>query len=528
MKTNIRILSALLTACMLAVCLTACKSDDPPSDKQEIAKESYEWFCEISKIPRGSGNMQAISKYLKSFGEARGLVTIQDATLNILIKKPGTKGRKNEPPIILQAHMDMVCQKNEGVEHDFTKDPIIPVIRDGWVYPSSGTSLGADNGSGLGMIMAVLDSKKLSHPPIEALITTDEETTMDGAALFNTSLLSGKQLINLDSERDGILTVSSAGGVVAGLTIPIDTVAVPAGFDTYRLIVKGLKGGHSGLDIDKGHANANILLARLLDGLEDVAVSSIDGGTADNAIPRECAAVISLRDLSQVQSVILQMEAAFKLEFPLDTNLSVTLETTSPAATAMNSASLGRVLKGILQMPNGVISMSPSITGLVQTSNNLGIVATQGGSVELLCFVRSSSPAEMEETKNEIQLLGDSIGAAVDLEDIAPPWPHKVDSPLRDRMVEIYKELFGKPPSVEAIHAGLECAWFALKMPDCDIISIGPETPSVHSPDEKMQLSSFNKTVEFLVEILNQANTKTQTKSAPAILPSTAKSHSGL
>ena len=477
------------------------------NDNGELADTAFAYFLEISKIPRGSGNEKAVSDYLKSFGEERGFETVQDDYLNILIKKPGSKGRENEPPVILQAHMDMVCEKNQGSEHDFLKDPIIPVTDGDWVK-ANGTTLGADNGAGLAMILAVLDLKNISHPPIEAVITTEEETTSAGVIGFDASLLSGRRLINIDSEEEGIFTVSSAAGTVADITIPIKTEAVPAGFTSYKLTVKGLTGGHSGTDIHKNLANANILMGRLLKALNNVYVSSINGGSARNAIPRECTAVISLNDLDLVKALVEKMELNFKSEFALDVNLTITLEETAHAADALSGDSLESVLDGILKMPNGALVMSPDIDGLVQTSNNLGVIVTNADekAIILMCFVRSSSLSDLKDIEDSIQSLAGSLGVGVkaEIENIAPAWPYKADSPLRDKMAEIFKEMYGEEPLIEAVHAGLECADFALKMPDCDIISIGPDISGAHSPDERLSLPSFYRTFDFLVRVLEQ------------------------
>jgi dipeptidase D len=469
----------------------------------EITEIAFECFLEISAIPRTSGNEQAISDYLKAFGEARGFETIQDDLLNILIRRPGSSGRENEPPIILQAHMDMVGEKNQDSAHNFLTDPIIPITENDWVY-APGTTLGADNGAGLAIILAILDATHLSHPPIEALITTEEETTMAGAVGFDASLLYGRRLINLDSMEEGIFTVSSAAMVNADLIIPIETEFVPDGLITYRLTVSGLMGGHSGVDIHKGLANANILMARLLNEIEDVYVSSIDGGSARNAIPRECTAVISLRNSDSIYSVVSQMESAFKTEFPFDENLSVTLEEISPAENAMSGESSQTVLDAILQIPNGVLVMSSDIEGLVQTSNNIGAIVTEGNTVMIKCAARSSYIAKLEEILDSIRSIANVTGARVETGNTSPAWPYRANSPLRDKMAEVFNQMYGTPPEIQAIHAGLESAVFALKMPDCDIISIGPDIFGYHSPSERMSLSSFYRTVEFLVNILEQ------------------------
>ena len=470
-----------------------------------LAEKAFTYFLEVSKVPRVSGNMQGISDFFKAFGEERSLETIQDEWLNILIKKPGSPGRENEPPVILQAHMDMVGEKNQGTPHDFLKDPIIPIIDGDWVT-ANGTTLGADNGAGLAMIMAVLDSDSLSHPPIEALLTADEETTMIGALEFDVSLLTGRRLINLDNMEEGHFVVSCASTNRVELHIPIETMPLPDGFTTYELSIKGLNGGHSGVDIHKGLANANILMERLLGEFGNIPlfVSSIDGGSAHNAIPRECTAVLSIDnlDLNAVRAIIEQTEILFKSEFPLDVNLTVSFAEIQAAQYVMTVASFKKVSEGITRMPNGVLSMSPDIEGLVQTSNNLGVIAAGGDTVMLVGFVRSSSLEGRSQTLEAITALAYDLGARLEVAAGNLPWPYRADSPLRDTMVELFTQTFNREPVIVAIHAGLECAAFAHNMPDCDMIAIGPDIRREHTPDERMSLSSFYRTTDFLVRAL--------------------------
>ena len=468
----------------------------------ELAAKAFDYFLAIGQIPRGSGNMQGISQFMKAFGEEQGLTTVQDEALNILIKKPGSAGRENEEPVILQAHMDMVCEKNEGVAHDFLKDPIIPVIDGDWVM-ANGTTLGADNGSGMALIMALLDADDLSHPPIEALFTIDEETTMDGAFLFDAGLLGGRRMINLDNEDEERLVVSCASAVGVELTMPVKSIAAPAGSSAYKLTIKGLTGGHSGMDIHKGLANANILMARLLNELAGTAVAGLSGGTVHNAIPRECSAVILSDDFAQIQAEITAMEAVFKAEFPLDHGLAISLEeAAAPVLKVLDHGSLAKVLAAMLEMPNGALVLSPDIEGLTQTSNNLGVIVTGADAVVLACLLRSSDLTAQAEILAAIQALADSAGAKAQFTYIAPAWPYKQDSLLRDTMSRLFMAMYGREAVVEAVHAGLECAAFAEKMPDCDIISCGPDIRGAHSPDERMSISSFYRTADFIASVL--------------------------
>ena len=479
--------------------------DSGPSFENMIARYAYNFFCEILKIPHGSGNEKALSDYLMVFAEKRGMDAVQDESLNVLIRKPGSYRRENEPPVVLQAHMDMVCEKNEGIRHDFLKDPIVSITSGDYVK-AVGTTLGADNAGGLSLIMAVLAFFNLSHPPIEALITTGEETTMGGASNFDVSRLLGKRFINLDSDIEGVFTVSSASATEICVSIPVEYDASPEGFAAYKLTVRGLTGGHSGIDINKARANANVLAARILSRLENVRVASIDGGSQKNAIPRECTVVISFadRDFAQIKAAVEQMERELKNEYPFDKGLAVKLEKTGTSQNKLSFDSQQTVISAILLMPDGVLSMSPHIKDLVQTSNNLGIVKTDGKKVKLTSFFRSSNVAEQDAAIVKLSRRMESLCAGTEVKKQSPPWEYKEKSPLRDAMTAVFKEYYGKDPAISAIHAGLECAIFAQKIPDGDFISIGIDITDAHSPDEKMRIPSFDRTAGYLVRILEK------------------------
>ena len=476
-----------------------------PSLENEIAKYAYGFFCEILKIPHESGHEKALSDYLMTFAEKHGLYAGRDKHLNVFIRKPGSKGREKEPHVILQTHMDMVCEKNEAVKHNFLTDPIAITVKDDWVK-AAGTTLGADAAGGLSLIMAVLALNNISHPPIEALITTEEETTMGGAYGFDTSLLSGKRFINLDSETEGVLTVSSASASDIYISIPVDYQMVPTGFAAYKMMVSGLTGGHSGIDINKSHANANVLAARLLSRLEKVRLASIDGGSKKNAIPRECTAIIFLDEsgFPQIKNVVNQMEMDLKAEYQIDVNLTITLEKTESPKRVMNFDSQQMVISGILLAPNGVQSMSPHIAGLVQTSNNIGVVKTVDETVMLTAFFRSADIAGWDHGIKKMKRLMEALGAKVEISDQTPPWEYNENSPLRDTMTAVFKEYYGKDPQIAAVHAGLECAVFAQSIQKCDFISIGMDIVGAHSPDEKMSISSFDRTAGYLARVLEK------------------------
>ncbi|MCL2048378.1 MAG: aminoacyl-histidine dipeptidase [Defluviitaleaceae bacterium] len=477
-----------------------------PLPENNVAESAFEHFKELSKIPRASGNMQAISDYLADFAVQQGLEVVQDTALNIFIKKAGTTGRENEPPVILQAHMDMVAQKNQDVEHDFSTDPIIAVMEGDWVTSSKKTTLGADNGVGLSIILAILEATDISHPPIEAVITTDEEVGMTGAAAFDVSLLTGTRFINLDMEEEGVLTVSCAGSADVELSAPVEYMPLPDGFASYAVEVKGLVGGHSGVDIHRGRANANVLMAQALNRIgAEFYLSSIDGGTARNAIPRECTAVIAFNedDFDTVNSAIKQAEAAFLTIFAEygEDSMSISL-VPQDSGEVMTAESTARVLNTIMQIPNGVIYMSADIAGLVQTSSNLGVITTSADTVSMSIYPRSSVPSELDATLEQMQATAALLGVQMDVGTQTPPWPYKQDSPLRVKMVAVHRAMYGWEPSVEAVHAGLECALFSGKMPNADFISIGPNIEAGHSPDERFSYSSYVRFCEFLVRVL--------------------------
>ena len=476
--------------------------------EKAIEQEAFSYFYEVLRIPRGSGNEKEISDRLVAFAEENHLEHMQDEYLNVVIRKKGSKGRENEPPVILQAHMDIVCEKNEDIKHDFLKDPIIPFVDGDWVM-ANGTTLGADNGSGVAYIMAVLAAKSISHPPIEAVLTTGEETVCTGATGFDVAALKGKRLLNLDGEKEGNFIVSCAGATTITITISVDNEKAPQFFTSYRLMVKGLVGGHSGSDIDKGRGNANILMATLLDRLynEDISLISINGGAKMNAIPRECSAVISFDEnhLETIKMIVTQAESEFKASFPFDPDLNLTMENSSVIGNVMSHTAFGKLIDTILHIPNGVYSMSSHIEGLVQTSNNLGIIVSGENTVKITNLLRSSNIAEMDIVIKKIEQLAESSGINIEVVKGFPIWEYKENSPLRSTMSAVYKEMYGNNPTVNSIHAGVECALFAQKIPDGDFASIGgPDIEGMHSPNERMGLASFNRTCNFLVRLLEK------------------------
>ena len=511
MKKHSWIISISLILCLLVAGLSACAVKPNPD---EIADKALEYFYEISKIPRGSDNEQAISDYLVAFAEENGLMAVQDKARNVLITKPGSVGREDEPPVILQAHLDMVCEKNTDSNHNFLTDPIIPIIDGDWLM-ADGTTLGADNGSGLAIIMAVLAAADLSHPPIEAIMTANEDGgTGPGASEFNTSQLEGKRFINLDSEEYGALTVCCGGTAGSQATIREEYAAMPQGYTAYALAVNGLAGGHSAVDIDKDRANAIIVMACVLNALDDNTISliSIKGGTVINAIPRDCVAVIAFAesDLPKNQSVITQIETALKTDYPGE-NITLTLEKTEAPPNIMTHDTMRKVINLIVTTPNGVLAMSPDFAGLVRTSSNIGLIDTvsdlefQEGKIQVTVskMLRSASVEELDFLIKEIDNEAKRAGALLSEGSMgASPWQYQEDSPLRNTMTTIYTDMFGEAPVITGAPGYLECGIFAEKMPDCDFIAIGPTIENAHSPSERMNLPSFKKTCSYLVKVL--------------------------
>ncbi len=468
----------------------------------------FKYFEEISQIPRGSGNEQAISDYLKSFGENLGLETIQDEALNVIIKKPATSGYENCPGIVLQGHMDMVCEKNKDTVHNFEKDPLNLMI-DGDFVCAKGTTLGADNGIAVAMGMAVLASNDLSHPSIEVVITSDEEAGMSGAMALNGSDVNGKYILNLDSEEEGYLLVSCAGGVTVKSIINLKYNSVDDDKQALMLEIKGLFGGHSGMDIIKQRGNSNILMGRLLNLLDvDFDLASISGGSKNNAIPREAEAVILVKkdDVEKAKTSISKIESIFKNEFSTsDPDISVLVSETNVDKTLTDE-----IKKNIISLlnlvPNGIQTMSMDIEGLVQSSTNLGVVVNNNDTLTFEFAVRSSVSTLKEDITNKIKLITNSINGEFILESDYPAWEYVKNSMLEKICSDVYENMTGKKPIIMAIHAGLECGLLLDKIPNSEAISLGPNMFDVHTPNERLSISSTKNTWDYLVKILESMN----------------------
>ena len=472
-------------------------------------KAVFQYFEEISNIPRGSGNEKGISDYLLNFGKELGLESIQDEALNVIIKKPGTPGYENAPTVIIQGHMDMVCEKNNGVEHDFEKDPLKLRIVDDYIYATD-TTLGADNGIAVAYAMAILASNDIPHPPIEVLLTTDEETGMSGAMAIKKENLQGKILINLDNEEEGYLLVSGAGGVRSTATLKVDEQEIGSK-KLIKINISGLKGGHSGMDIIKERGNSNKILGRVLKGLlREVKFNlvSLNGGSKNNAIPREAEAIIAVNpnDENTAIEVINNWNNIIENELRAqDPGLKIEASITDiKTCKEFTDESTKKVVDLLYIYPNGINTKSTEIEGLVESSTNLGVLTTKDGVVEFDSAIRSSIPSLKEEivlrSKTIVELLGGKFETTSDY----PGWEYDPNSKVRDICQKVHKDMYGKEAKIVAIHAGVECGLFNEKLGNLDMISFGPNLYDVHTPDEHMSISSVKNCYEYLLGILKE------------------------
>ncbi len=472
-------------------------------------KKVFEYFEAISNIPRGSGNEKEISDYLLNFGKSLGLESIQDKALNIIIKKPGTKGYENAPTVIIQGHMDMVCEKNNGVEHDFEKDPLKLRIVDDYIYATD-TTLGADNGIAVAYAMAILASNDIPHPPIEVLITTDEETGMSGAMAINKEHIDGKILINLDNEEEGYLLVSCAGGIRSTATLNIEKQDVKDK-KVVKISISGLKGGHSGMDIIKERGNSNKILGRVLKGLSrevNFNIVNLNGGSKNNAIPREAEAIITIKssDESAVIDAIKNWNDIIGNELRTqDSGLKIeALSINDKEEKEFTDEFTKKVVDLLYLYPNGINSKSVEIDGLVESSTNLGVLTTTDTVVEFDSAIRSSVPSLKEEivlrSKTIVELFGGEFTTTADY----PGWEYNPDSKIREICQKVHKDLYGNEAKIVAIHAGVECGLFNEKLGNLDMISFGPNLYDVHTPDEHMSISSVRNCYEYLKAILKE------------------------
>lgn len=468
----------------------------------------WKHFAEICKIPHPSHHEEKIRAYVMGVAKGLGLECKEDEAHNVYVRKPASKGMENRKGVVLQAHLDMVPQKNNDKQFDFLTDSIEAHVDGEWVR-ANGTTLGADNGIGAASILAVLEDDTLQHGPIEALFTATEETGMDGAFGLQKGLLQGDILLNLDSEEEGELYVGCAGGLDANMTFRYEAQPVPAnGFTAVQLVVKGLKGGHSGIQIVTQRANANKLLFRLIRQAKksmEMLLCSVDGGSLRNAIPREAMATLMIRpqDLETLKKETKEFEKTVKAEFEgIEDSILIEVVETAAPADMIPAQVADNLIRAVVGCPNGVRKMSVAMPGLVQTSSNLARVVSDGETIKLQCLLRSSMNSEKDELGEAISAVFELAGATVELTGAYNGWNPNMESPILAAMKASYKALFGKEPLVTAIHAGLECGIIGTNYPQLDMISFGPTIQYPHSPDEKVNIASVEKFYEFLTDTL--------------------------
>ena len=468
----------------------------------------FEYFEAISAIPRESGNEKAISDYLVNFAKNLGLEVHQDTVNNVYIKKPATPGYEHLPAVILQGHMDMVCEKNKETVHDFEKDGLKLFIDGDWIK-AEGTTLGGDDGIAVAFQMAILADNTLKHPAIECFVTTDEERGMTGVANMCPEYLSGKILINIDNEKEGEFIVSCAGGAKAYSTLNFTKEPVCEGSSVSKITINGLKGGHSGAEIHLERANAHILMGRVLKTLSKKGtfqIVKVEGGSKDNVITRECEVWVATSNKEQVATVVNEMETIFKAEYAVqDPEIVMTCEDVTAEMTvteAMDAASAQKFINYLLAVPNGVMGYAQHIKGLVETSLNLGIVKMEDDCIRFASAVRSSVVTRKAEILARLEAVAQSFGMAFEVKGDYPAWQYNENSRLREIAVELFEKMYHKAPEVTAIHAGLECGFIAEKCPGLDMISIGPDLEKIHSPEERLSISSTRRVYEYLLQLL--------------------------
>ena len=466
----------------------------------------FQFFEEMCAIPHGSGNTKGVSDWCAAFARERGLEYHQDEHNNIIIIKEAAPGYEQAAPVILQGHLDMVCQKEAGCPKDMEREGLDLVV-EGDFLRAEGTTLGGDNGIAVALTLALLDDDTLAHPRLEAVFTVDEEIGLLGAGSIQVTPLRGREMINLDSEDEGVFTVSCAGGVTACCTVPVRRA--PFQGVGLALTLEGLAGGHSGLEIQTGRANANLLMGRMLYRVAQVSgmrLVRVDGGRKDNAIPSRCQAVVMVDDPEQAEKAAGELAAAMGSEYAaVDPGLTLSVSPWTGEELPMDEDSTRRAVCLLMCLPNGVQAMSGDIPGLVQTSLNLGILATQAGAVSASFSVRSALESQKEMLKQRLACLTGQLGGETVFTGEYTGWQYQEHSPLRERMTQVFRQQYGREPVVEAIHAGLECGVFAGKLPGLDCVSMGPDLREVHTPRERLSISSVERTWRFLVEVLKQS-----------------------
>lgn len=471
----------------------------------EPAKVFY-YFEELSCIPHGSHNTKAISDYCVKFAKEHNLDVYQDEYNNVVIYKPAYEGYENSPAVIIQGHLDMVCEKVSSSNHNFEKDALDVYVEDGYVT-ARGTTLGGDDGIAIAYALAILDDNSIKAPAIEAVFTVDEEVGLDGAKALDGSVLHGKYMINIDNEKDGEFIVGCAGGMRSGLKLPVSYV--PCEGTRLRITIDGLLGGHSGMEIDKGRANAHIILGRLLFNLNEevfFSIASLVGGRMDNAISRACSVdiIVNEDDVTAVTDICSKLMKALKNEYSgTDDGVSITVENISCGdVSVIDEKSKQIFIFLLMNVPNGIMKMSGHIAGLVETSLNLGILTLDEEAITISFSVRSSVGSAKQALADRLRYLIEFFGGEYIETGKYPEWAYVPESKFRDKAVALYENMYNEKANICVIHAGLECGLFAEKKPDLDMISIGPNMKDIHTPDEKLEIKSVEKVYKYLLALL--------------------------
>ncbi len=462
-----------------------------------MIEKVFEYFKEIAKIPHGSGNTKQISDYLAEFAKKRNLKYYQDELNNIIIIKEAGKGYENAPAVIIQGHMDMVCAKEPDCKKDMEKEGI-DLDTDGEYLFAKGTTLGGDDGIAVAYALALLDDKKNQYPRLEVVITVDEEIGLLGASYIDLSMLKGKIMLNIDSEAEGIFTAGCAGGLREDCYFDITRESNTK--DTYEIKLSGLKGGHSGIDINKNRANANKVMGEILNYMNDISIVSINGGNADNVIPSQCRAVIKSDNID-----VMDFEEGLKTKYKdTDPELKMTIEKIENNDMAMDEKSTKKIIDLLNKLPNGVQAMHTDIEGLVKTSLNMGIADTDENKFHIAFSIRSSSDTDKYALTDKLKKMAEGYGGTVQIRGDYCGWDYKKDSALRELMCNIYKGQYGKEPVIDIIHAGLECGIISSKIEGLDCISFGPDLYDIHTPKERLNIKSAERVWEFLKAVLKE------------------------
>jgi dipeptidase D len=481
----------------------------------EHTAKIYDYFERLNAIPRCSGNEAQVRKWLNTWADRLGFEAQGDSGGNLVVRVPASAGHDTCPPVIIQGHMDMVCEKTPESNHDFSKDPIVSHREQEWLTAGD-TTLGADNGIAIAYMMVLAETSAMDRPPLELLFTVDEETGLNGAKSLEPGFVQGRQMINLDSEDEGIFTIGCAGGVDTTLTRSMDTQAQSESGRTVHLVVGGLKGGHSGIDIDKHRANANKILARLLDHIRRVSsvrIRTLDGGTRHNAIPRDAQTTLWVphTEVGSVEQAVAHVASVVRAEYAAtEPDLFIRLKKDAQADSdirALTLADTDHTIQLLLALPNGIAGMSADFEGLVETSSNLATVQLADAKLTILISQRSAVMSRLEEITSRVHAVAALSGARVQDDNVYPPWQPDSGSSLLKRSKAVYQRMFGKSPVIQVIHAGLECAIIGDIYQGMDMISFGPTIQNPHSPDERILMPTVEKVWDFLVALLGDLTT---------------------